>query len=1183
MKPLDPRHVPLLRPARTALAVQVGATLLAGLLVVAQASALGWLVVAVVTGEPWRSAAVALALVVVLRAALGLTADLAGARAATRVGHALRGRVLDAARRAGPVALAGHRTGELALLATRGVAAAEPYLVRYLPSLVTAAVVPVAAVAAIAWLDLWSALVVVLTLPLVPLFAVLVGLTTRDHAARQYAALGALAGHFLDVVRGLPTLVAHRRAHAQTRTIADVTDRYRRASADTLRLAFASSAVLELVATISVALVAVLVGLRLAGGGLELQVALTVLLLAPEAYWPLRRVGAEFHAAAEGTATLDAVLALDDRVAPVDAPRLPDPDIARPLPMHLRGLELTWPGRERPAVAGLDVDLPARGLVAVTGASGSGKSTLLAALVGDLAPTAGEVGVVAATGTTAVHDLDRAAWQRRVAWLPQRPWLQPGTIGDNLRLGASDPAHVGEDRLWAALAEVGLAEVVAASPDGLDTPLGEDGSGLSAGQRARLALARVIVAGRPLVVLDEPSAHLDAATEAVVVTVLRRLAQDALVVVVAHRDAVVEAADEVLHLPAPSPSADLPRVTTSGAAPARVRRVADPDPSPVRDRRWRWHAATLLGAGSQLAGVALTATAGWLIVRAAEQPPVLHLMVAVVGVRAFGLARPALRYAERLLSHDLALRLLARRRVRVYDALVPLVPGALDRRRGDLLAQVVDDVDAVVDERLRVRQPVAAAVVVTALTAAVVAALMPAAGAVLLASAAVAGAGAYACGRWGARRAESRAVAQRARLSEQVTELLTDLRDLRLWQADGAARDRALRTGDALAASQERAVAGAAVGRALVPVAVLTAVVACAATGAAALAAGVAPPLVALAVLVPLALADVLAPLADAGALRVRTAAATARLDGLAARIPAVTDPVVAAPTPRGPVALRADRLSGGWGARAAFSGVDLDLPPGRRLGVVGPSGSGKSTLAAVLARFRDPQEGTVALGNTDLRDLRLDAVRRRVLLVDDDPYVFGSTVAENVRLARPEADDDEVAAVLVRAGLGPWVAELPHGLHTRVGDGGAAVSGGERARLGLARALLADPDVLVLDEPTAHLDGPTARAVAADLLAGPRRTLVWITHDGVALDAMDEVLHLGGARPTRKTRGDHGRPGRTVLRGGDQQPEGVPDTGPARRTPTGSSCAEAPGTSAPADGVRLPTPGAGRRTARVR
>ncbi len=387
----DTRVLPHLRPARAALVGVVLGSAVGGLLLVAQAFALASLVTNAVQGGDLRGPGLGVLAVFALRAVTGWLTDLSAATASGRVGTALRGRLVAAALELGGGGLSRHRTGELTVLLTRGVAAVEPYLTRYLPALVLAVVLPPATLLAMASQDVPAALTAALTLPLVPVFAVLVGLATRDRADRQWRLLSSLSGHFLDLVRGLPTLVAYDRATAQGARIREVTERYRRATVDTLRLAFASSAVLELVATLSVALVAVLVGLRLATGGLDLETALVVLLLAPEAYWPLRRVGAEFHAAAEGTATFEAADALltEAREAhdarPVTRLRTGGPGVA------LRDVTVRYPGRTASALAGLSLHLAPRGLTAVTGPSGCGKSTLLAVLAGRLAPEAGEV------------------------------------------------------------------------------------------------------------------------------------------------------------------------------------------------------------------------------------------------------------------------------------------------------------------------------------------------------------------------------------------------------------------------------------------------------------------------------------------------------------------------------------------------------------------------------------------------------------------------------------------------------------------------------------------------------------------------------------------------------------------------------------------------------------------------
>lgn len=1096
MRPLDPALLPHLAPARRALAVVVAAGLVGGLLAVAQAVALGTTLVRLVTdpaGGAWHAPAAWFAAAVAGRALAGWAGDTAAASAAGTVATTLRRRLLEAVLLRDAAGGARRSAAAVAVLATRGVGATEPYLTRYLPTLVLAGVLPAVTVAVIAWTDWLSGLLVLLTLPLVPVFAVLIGLTTRERADRQWRRLEALAGHFLDVVRGLPTLVVHRRAAAQSDAIRQVTDRYRRATADTLRVAFASSAVLELVATLSVALVAVTVGLRLAHGGIDFETAMVVLLLAPEAYWPLRRVGAEFHAAAEGTAAFaqaDEVLA--------GAPASPaGPRPSAPVPVVVRGLRVTYPGRERPALDGVDLDVPARGLTVLSGPSGCGKSTLLDVLLGRRRPDAGQV--LVGPDRTDLAATDPRAWRDAVAWSAQRPWLRAGTVADNLRI-ARPTAH--DDELWAALDRVALREVVAGLPRGLDARLREDGVGLSAGQRARLALARVVLADRPLVLLDEPTAHLDDATEDVLLRTLVELARDRAVVVVAHSPRVVALADHLVTLPAPTSP---PAATTT---PRAVRSAAATPPGDAEPPRFGERTGLLLGAASVASGVALAATASWLLTRASAEPPVLHLMVAVVGVRLFGLARPVLRYAERLVSHDAALRVLAEHRARVYDRLVPLVPGALGvagTRRGELLAAVVDDVDAEVDERLRVRQPRRTAALVAAGTTGFALLLDPLAGAVVALVCAVA-ALASPLARRVAQAAEPGLVRDRAALSQRVEEALGDGPHLVHWDAWRPALDRVDAVGRGLAGAAGRSARGVAVARALPLLAGAAGLLVAAVVVGPRFGAGSAT--LALLVMLPIALVDAFTPLADAGALGVRTAAARARLDALADRPPAVAPGGGALVTTDRPD-VEVDAVTAGWGGAPVLRGLDLVLRPGEKVAVVGPSGCGKSTLAALLLRFVDPQTGAVRLGGADLRAVDPDEVRRVVGLVDDDPHVFATTVAENVRLARPDADDGAVAAALERAGLGPWVRGLPDGLGAFVGEGHADVSGGERARLGLARSLLTDQPVLVLDEPTAHLDTATAESVARDVLATGDRTVLWITHARTGLDLVDRVVTL--------------------------------------------------------------------------
>ncbi len=1089
MKPSDPAVRRQLAPARRSLAGVVVGGAVGSLLIIAQAWAVTGLVLAALDDRDVVQWALLVLAVFVARSVTGWTVDTLAARAAAVVGTDLRRRLVAAVLR--DRARSGS-SGELAVLATRGVSAAEPYLTRYVPALVLAGILPALTVVAIATQDVMSAVIVLATLPLIPVFGALVGLATRDRAESQWRAMASLSGHFVDVMRGLPTLVAFRRAEAQSQTVREITDRYRRATMRTLRIAFASSAVLELVATLSVALVAVVVGVRLAAGDLELRTALVVLLLAPEAYWPLRRVGAEFHASAEGVATFESVNRLVEAVAEPDLPAPPDGAL------EVHDLTVCHPGRDLPAVDGLSAEFPARGVTAVVGPSGCGKSTLLAAMAGLLGP----LGDAVLVGGRPVAG---EQWRSRIAWLPQRPVFLPGTIADNLRIGAPDASDAD---LWSALRRVALEERVLALHCGLGAPLGEDGTTLSAGERARLALARVIVARRPWVFLDEPTAHLDDVTERIIADTVLELGRTSGVVVVAHRPALVALADRVVRLPAP---AGVPAPAARRDTPPAPRQpVATERPQGGAPARTGLAVSTLVGALASASGVALTATAGWLIVQASYQPAVLTLLVAIVGVRTFGLARPVLRYVERLRSHDVALRLLAERRVQVYDAVVPLTPGRLGRRRGDVLSSIVDDVDSVVDRELRVRMPVRSFLLVSALATVVAAVTLPVAAVVVGLTSAVTGGLGYLLARTGARRAERAAVTGRAELSARVVDTTQLAPELVMWQAEAAAVDTIAAISDSLGRASARAATWLGLGRATVLTASGLGVGAVALVAAPAAAAGsLSGPMLALLVLLPLALADVALPMADAGALAARTRAAQDRLDVLATLAPAVTDPETPVPTGAGH-ALAVGHVVAGWDGTRALDDTSLHVAPGERLAVVGPSGSGKSTLAALLLRFIDPQHGQVALGGVPLWRLRLDDVRRGVGLVDDDPHVFATTLVENVRLARPQATDDEVEAALRQARLGPWLDSLPDGLHTWVGDGHARVSGGERARIAVARSLLADQPVLVLDEPTAHLDHATATELAHEVLdASAGRSVVWITHDTVGLDLVERVVDL--------------------------------------------------------------------------
>jgi thiol reductant ABC exporter CydC subunit len=539
--------------------------------------------------------------------------------------------------------------------------------------------------------------------------------------------------------------------------------------------------------------------------------------------------------------------------------------------------------------------------------------------------------------------------------------------------------------------------------------------------------------------------------------------------------------------------------------------------------------AAVLAALASGCAVALMATSAWLIVRAAQHPPVLTLLVAVVAVRTFGIGRGVLRYVERLVSHDAAFAALVDVRVQVVRALERLAPAGLPAwRQGDLLARMVSDVDDVQDLALRGFLPVASAGLVCAATLGLALVLLPSAALVLAVALVLAGVLTPWLWTRAARRSEDGLAGVRADRSATVVELLDAATDL----AACGAQQQWLERVDALEAQVELGVARAAriagvgVGTALL--AVGAAVWGTVVVGVPAVRGGsLTGPALAVLVLTPLALTELVQALPAA-------AQQLQRVRASAARVLAVLDAPAPVPETAHPAALPAGahlqlagvdvtwpEAAGAGGTGPVLRGVDLDLSPGRRVAITGPSGSGKSTLLAALLRFVEPSAGTITLDGVDVRTLDADAVRTRIALCDQEAHVFDSSIAENVRLARAGATDTEVRAALDAARLGPWIDTLPDGVHTRVGEHGALVSGGQRQRLALARALLADRPVLLLDEPTAGLDEPTAAALVADLLAaGTHRTTVLVTHREVSLEDVDEIVVLAGGRVVgRRTR----------------------------------------------------------------
>ncbi|MFI9250684.1 thiol reductant ABC exporter subunit CydD [Streptomyces sp. NPDC053069] len=1154
MKPIDPRLLRYARATRRFLVAVVGLGVVGAGLVIAQAM----LIAEVVVGAFQRGESVAglrtplllLAAVAVGRSVVAWLTELAAHRASAAVKSQLRGRLLDRAAALGPGWLAGQRTGSLVTLATRGADALDDYFSRYLPQLGLAVVVPVAVLARIVTEDWVSAAIIVGTLPLIPLFMMLIGSATQSRMDRQWRALSRLSGHFLDVVAGLPTLKVFGRAKAQAESIRRITGEYREATLRTLRIAFLSSFALELLATLSVALVAVTIGMRLVHGEMDLYIGLVILVLAPEAYLPLRQVGAQYHAAAEGLAAAEEIFSVLETPVPASGTgAVPAGAVV------FDGVTVRYPGRSLDAVSEVSFRVESGETVALVGPSGAGKSTLLNVLLGFVQPSEGRVRI----GGADLADLDLQEWRSRIAWVPQRPHLYAGTIAENVRLARPDA----DDRaVRGALRDAGALEFVDALPDGAETVLGEDGTGLSAGQRQRLALARAFLADRPVLLLDEPTAALDGATEGEIVAAVRRLAVGRTVLLVVHRPALLAVADRVVRLgdaepvayrcdgetprglhpldPRPRPPATRLGRLDSDTSVSRSGRVGsgagDGDSGRPRRprgvlgwvrglggaRRGRLVLALVLGCLALGSAVGLMATSGWLISRASQHPPVLYLMVAVTATRAFGIGRAVFRYAERLVSHDAVLRMLADTRVAVYRRLERLAPAGLRTvRRGDLLTRLVADVDALQDYWLRWLLPASVAVAVSAVSVGFTAWLLPEAGAALAAGLVAAGVGVPLVTATVARRTERRLAPARGVLATRVTDLFTGTAELTVAGALPARTDAARRADGTLTRIASRAAAVTALGDGLTALISGLTVTATALFGAQAVAGGrLHGVAMAVVVLTPLAAFEAVLGLPLAVRYRQRVRRSADRVHEVLDAPEPVREPERPRQAPASPFPLVVKGLAARYEGqrREALAGFDLTLEEGRRIAVVGASGSGKTTLAQVLLRFLDPREGSYTLAGVDAHALAGDDVRRLVGLCAQDAHIFGSSVRENLLLARKDATEAELRRALDRARLLDWADGLPDGLDTLVGEHGARLSGGQRQRLALARALLADFPVLVLDEPAEHLDLPTADALTADLLAATEgRTTLLITHRLAGLEAVDEVIVLDAGRVVQR------------------------------------------------------------------
>ncbi|TNB72894.1 thiol reductant ABC exporter subunit CydD [Arthrobacter sp. BB-1] len=1094
---------------------------------------------------------------VVLRSLTVWGQAVAARRAALGIKEELRTQLLERALRNG-AREAGPADGGLAVLATRGLDALDNYYTQFLPALVNCAAIPLLLGARILFADWVSAVVIVLTVPLVPLFMVLIGRYTEDNVREAQASLARLSAHMLELAKGLPVLVGLGRATAQRKALEEISEEYRARTMGTLRTAFLSALALELIATISVAVVAVFIGVRLVHGDMPLEAGLLALILAPDCYLPLRELGTAHHASDDGRVALAETTAVTE--APEPRP-LPAAKAGRPgAPLTVTGLAVSYSGRSGPAVGPLTFSAPQGRITALDGASGAGKSTVLGVLAGTIGDGAGT------TVSGAVQGLDRAA----LAWVPQHPVMLAETVLEEVVLYLSGDIHGGRGQAGVQAAARACLARAAAGHLARQHP-----AELSPGELRRVALARALArieAGATVLLLDEPTAHLDDASAMAVEDAIRRIRGRVTVILVAHNERTRNLADHVVpvgpgrtvtaasHQPAGHQPAALPAdaaqagriapagpdagetpysppTTDAGAAPAAAEgagnrataRLLSALLAPVRGK---FAAAAAVGTLAAVFAVALSGLSGWLIIRASEQPPILYLLTAIVGVRFFGIGRAVLRYWERLLLHDAVFAALTRLRGRLWES---LSRRALALRRllqgGNVLGTVIDDVDTVRDLLPRVVLPPLTALAVSALALATTGLLVPAALPAVLAAAAGSLFLAPAVALWADRKSASAEQVLRSGVLRRISAALDARAELHANNvafpvlAGLRAQDRR-----ATRASQRSAWADG-LGHAITTASCCAAAFAAAWLAAPAVSDGrLEPATAAVLVLLLLALVEPYAAMTTAvrqfPALRtvMRRVAASGALDADAPGSGGgAADGLQEVPARRsGAPGVEIENLAAAWpGGLPVFTGLDAVAEPGRWLAVTGPSGSGKSTLLSVLLGFLPAAAGAAR-------------VTGRAAWCPQEAHLFDSTIRGNLLLGRPSSDDrtagggtggaggdNELRDVLASVGLSGLVERLPAGLDTRIGPGGAFLSGGERQRLAVARTLMTGAEVILLDEPTAHLDAESARTMLADLRTGLRdRTVVLVTHNPADVHPEDARLVLAGS-------GDAGGAGR--------------------------------------------------------